>query len=170
MLRICCPQKPHLEPNITSIGKPVAKLSYGHFLYIQDGRQPHSHPHPHILGAFILLVATNDRAVCLAALMQPDIITNIMNRPPLFTVIIRHKLQIRDIAMTQYSVRHWNCHTADHVLEGIERKCHRDKKRENLFCWSEKHTSARQQQRWVNVIMFTYTNSFHLTTLRLEIT
>jgi len=31
---------PTLEPNTTSIGKPVAKLSP--FLYIQDGRQPPS--------------------------------------------------------------------------------------------------------------------------------
>ena len=32
------PEYPTLEPNSTSIGKPVAKL--WSFLYIQDGRQP----------------------------------------------------------------------------------------------------------------------------------
>jgi len=34
------PENPTLEPNSTSIGKPVAKL--WPFLYIQDGRQPPS--------------------------------------------------------------------------------------------------------------------------------
>jgi len=34
------PENTTLEPNITSIGKPVAKL--WPFLYIQDGRQPPS--------------------------------------------------------------------------------------------------------------------------------